>query len=849
LRRSGIKGCAGINKRHPAWPAIALFGLALIAWPGCGPSQSKPSGSPQSSQSSGQAAGTGDGRTGASETVAAGAAHPATGVADPKDAGPENQAAAKKILEAMVAAYHQAKSYSDRGTLRFQVQVDSKKTDEPVPFSVTVTRPDKMGLEIYQAVVACDGKQIRALIKDLPKQMLVKDAPVPLTMKGIYSDRVLNRVLTQGIAGPAPQLILLFSDNPLAVLLRQANEPVLLAAAAIDGHDCDRVSITRRDGTAVLWIDRQTHLVRRMEYPVDDLRREFAAQGHVEQLSLTADFADAQLDAPSDAKEFDLEMPAGYEAVKFFIPPHPAQLLGKKVPAFKLEGLDGKPLASGDLAGKVTVIDFWATECPPCRTGLPNLEKVYQKYKDRVAFLTVSEDQPDTKKEALLSALQELGITIPPYRDTSNVLGSLFQTPDIPAQFLLGADGTVEDYKRGYDEKLPTTLPAKLDKLLAGSHIYETPIREYQEELKKLQQAPESPADEEQTGATSQQREIPRAEIAKPSTPNTFQLKPLWSCGDLKAPGNILVVQPSGKAPQILVIDSWKKVVQVGLDGKVLATHELGIPDKEAAGMLRSGVGADGKRFFVASASAQQQVHLFDEDWKLLVNFPADALENPHPGIADVQIGDLDGDGKLKLYVGYWGSVGVQAVSLEGKRLWSNRTMEMVLRVAFSGPDAQGRNSLLCVNNRGTIVGLDAQGQAKSEIAVGNRPIQWIVAADLEGHGRPAFCGLTPVDLGVNVAVGFTLDGRELWRRELPRGVHQQPIEMIIAGKLKSDGPGVWLLPAADGSIHVVSADGKQTDRFNYGSALSGLATAEINGRPVLLVASAAKGLEALEVQ
>jgi hypothetical protein len=86
-----------------------------------------------------------------------------------------------------------------------------------------------------------------------------------------------------------------------------------------------------------------------------------------------------------------------------------------------------------------------------------------------------------------------------------------------------------------------------------------------------------------------------------------------------------------------------------------------------------------------------------------------------------------------------------------------------------------------------------------------------------------------------------------LWSYDLPAGHPTLPIEQIIPGQITSAPPGQWLLPAADGSIHILSADGRLLDRFNYGAALCGLATAQIHGRPVLLVATA-QGLEALEV-
>ena len=57
-----------------------------------------------------------------------------------------------------------------------------------------------------------------------------------------------------------------------------------------------------------------------------------------------------------------------------------------------------------------------------------------------------------------------------------------------------------------------------------------------------------------------------------------------------------------------------------------------------------------------------------------------------------------------------------------------------------------------------------------------------------------------------------------------------------------------WLLPGTDGSIHILGADGKLLDSFNYGAELAGLATAELDGNPLLIV-STQDGLEAWKVE
>lgn len=72
-------------------------------------------------------------------------------------------------------------------------------------------------------------------------------------------------------------------------------------------------------------------------------------------------------------------------------------------PVFKAEltKLDGANLSlPKDLAGKVVVIDFWATWCGPCRASLPHMKQVYAKYKDKgVEFVGISLDRPDGRNQ------------------------------------------------------------------------------------------------------------------------------------------------------------------------------------------------------------------------------------------------------------------------------------------------------------------------------------------------------------------------------------------------------------------------------------------------------------------
>src|SRR5262249_51242501 len=155
---------------------------------------------------------------------------------------------------------------------------------------------------------------------------------------------------------------------------------------------------------------------------------------------------------------------------------------------------------------------------------------------------------------------------------------------------------------------------------------------------------------------------------------------------DIKEPGNILVLENPAGDPTILAFDGWRAIAELDKTGKVVARHELEIPESTAVFRLRAGTDAHGKRFYVALADAQPQFHVFDENWKKLFSYPKPE-DGANTGIGDVQIVDLEGNGKPQLCVGYWGDVGVQGVSLDGNREWRDRSLQFVLHLAASGSD------------------------------------------------------------------------------------------------------------------------------------------------------------------
>ena len=117
---------------------------------------------------------------------------------------------------------------------------------------------------------------------------------------------------------------------------------------------------------------------------------------------------------------------------------------GAQFPDFNEKDVMGKPLSIANYKGKVVMIDFWATWCPPCRGEIPNVVATYQKYHDKgFEIIGVS---LDSDQEKLLSFIKENNMTWQQYFDGqgwNNKLAVKYGIESIPMTFLLDGNGKI----------------------------------------------------------------------------------------------------------------------------------------------------------------------------------------------------------------------------------------------------------------------------------------------------------------------------------------------------------------------------------------------------------------------
>lgn len=130
---------------------------------------------------------------------------------------------------------------------------------------------------------------------------------------------------------------------------------------------------------------------------------------------------------------------------------------------FTLAALDGQEYTLSDLKGSVVLVDFWATWCPPCRTSIPVLISLYNKYHGQ-GFIVLGVSNED---HATLSAFRdEHSVTYPILIDNKNVMQT-YGVQSIPNMFIFNKQGQVAKHQVGFSPEMEAMFDSYIDSLLA----------------------------------------------------------------------------------------------------------------------------------------------------------------------------------------------------------------------------------------------------------------------------------------------------------------------------------------------------------------------------------------------
>lgn len=139
---------------------------------------------------------------------------------------------------------------------------------------------------------------------------------------------------------------------------------------------------------------------------------------------------------------------------------------GFLAPDFSLPDLGGKSVTLSDFRGKVVLLNFWATWCPPCRREIPSLKRLYQLRKDReFEIVAVSVDKTSSSQVASFAANYQM--SFPVLVNPRGDVGQRYWTRAIPSSFLVDKKGIIRWKVAGARDWDDAQTLAKIDQLLS----------------------------------------------------------------------------------------------------------------------------------------------------------------------------------------------------------------------------------------------------------------------------------------------------------------------------------------------------------------------------------------------
>ena len=114
-----------------------------------------------------------------------------------------------------------------------------------------------------------------------------------------------------------------------------------------------------------------------------------------------------------------------------------------EAPEFTLQDMDENPVSLADFKGKVVLLNFWATWCPPCRREMPSMERVYQKLKDE-GFVVVAVNQWEDPDHVFAYTGQlSVNPTFPLVFDLDSKIAEAYRVKGLPTTYLIDPQGRI----------------------------------------------------------------------------------------------------------------------------------------------------------------------------------------------------------------------------------------------------------------------------------------------------------------------------------------------------------------------------------------------------------------------
>jgi thiol-disulfide isomerase/thioredoxin len=397
-------------------------------------------------------------------------------------------------------AYKALSSYSDKGEFVVAMQLAGKKENQTIPLKLTIARPNKLDLDAGQVRLTSDGTTMTTTVVPL-KRFTTAPAPQKLTLD-TFREGPIGAILFGGPSGP-PMFVLLnlLTAPDAAAAIRQLGGSFQAAGpagekeatAARPAGSSVLIELGKGQPGILLTIDPATKLLSSIDLKIDT--KELASAAGKVSIDKLGWNAGAVSTTALDPQTFAFAAPKGFAKVETLFEeqkPVADVRVGKPAPNFTLTLLDGpgktKTVTKAELAGKVVLIDFWATWCGPCMMELPEIQKLIESYADSkkdVVVVALSQDEEPSELTAVRKLVEKtlaekkINLIGGPVGhiglDPSKSVGSAFELEGYPTLIILDGKGIVQSVHVGFDpeaaEPLHKSLAKEIDALLEGKSL------------------------------------------------------------------------------------------------------------------------------------------------------------------------------------------------------------------------------------------------------------------------------------------------------------------------------------------------------------------------------------------
>jgi peroxiredoxin/outer membrane lipoprotein-sorting protein len=339
---------------------------------------------------------------------------------------------APEILNQVAQTYKGLQSYQFVATQSTAIMARGVQQSAETHLALAAVKPDKYRLtfkdDSKEIILVADGETTWTYMPKL-KQYTKQQA----AMSGDDDENDGEQADTLTIALRA---LVLFYENvarygPSAMLAK--DERVKVGG---DRIDCYVVRFQSAKSQHQLWVDKERFVVvRHLEVARQTMN------GVLVEVQINTNWKEAEIKMPPANDLFSFNPPSNAAEVQALnLPGERVLLTGKNAMDFELKDIQGAQVRLSDYRGKIVLLDFWATWCPPCRKELPSIEKLHREFAGKdVVVLGINDEDSGTVK----GFLKKNEYTLPTLMDSKKNVHRMYGARAIPTVIVIDRNGVI----------------------------------------------------------------------------------------------------------------------------------------------------------------------------------------------------------------------------------------------------------------------------------------------------------------------------------------------------------------------------------------------------------------------